>query len=83
MHRTIHPYGPRVFGFAINFALMLYRPLCVPVQAGEKPSQLMSHQCCASTHAPPVSHTVVAGAGFKVQLAHGSGKKETERHGQH
>ena len=38
MHGTMHPYGPRVFVFfAIHFALMLYRPLCVPVQAGEKP----------------------------------------------
>jgi len=33
---TIHPYGPTVFGFAINFALMLHRPLCVPVQARRK-----------------------------------------------
>jgi len=37
MHETIHPYGLWIFGFAIHFALMLYGPLCVPVQAGEKP----------------------------------------------
>ena len=71
LHGTIRPYGPRVFGFAIHFALMLYRPLCVcvcvcvcvclSVQAGKKPSPRVNVQSLNPSH-------TVTGAGSRCSL---------------
>ena len=75
----------RVFGFAIPSCIDALQAtvcvcvcLCLSVQAGEKPSPRVNVQSLLCLHPLTSSHTVVTGAGFKVQLPQKQKKENKE-----